>query len=158
MVGWSATETASTIVATLYEKEQKNKDKDRLRGDSPEKEHLPGDPLQKEFLRVNFSEENSHQLREQVSQFDRFAKMCEFGEPDKAKSQGESRLNGEIKWFNQVKGYGFIIRPGDEHEIFVHYSGLANAQDRSFQPGDRVSFIVVTGDRGPKAIDVRRIA
>ena len=62
---------------------------------------------------------------------------------------------GMIKWFSPAKGYGFITR-SDGTELFVHFSGLNNDQDRRLYPGDPVEFDETDGEKGLKAISVRR--
>jgi len=62
--------------------------------------------------------------------------------------------DGEVKFFNMQKNFGFIS--GDDgKEYFVHGSGIAD--QKNIREGDRVSFTVVEGDRGPKAEDVKLI-
>ncbi|RLI85862.1 MAG: cold-shock protein [Candidatus Altiarchaeales archaeon] len=61
---------------------------------------------------------------------------------------------GTVKFFNENKNFGFIA--GDDgEEYFVHRSGLK--QGVAITEGDRVSFTVVRGDRGPKAEGVEKI-
>jgi CspA family cold shock protein len=75
-----------------------------------------------------------------------------------AGSADPERESGKVKWFNVSKGFGFIIRDeGDE--IFVHFRAV-ETQDgergrRALQQGQRVTFRVVEGDRGPQADAVR---
>lgn len=66
----------------------------------------------------------------------------------------EDRESGEIKWFNSKKGYGFITRDqGDD--VFVHYRDIMEDGDRhSLSDGQRVTFVVVQGDKGLQAEDV----
>ena len=63
------------------------------------------------------------------------------------------RVNGNVKWFNASKGFGFIETDGGE-EVFVHYSGLRGDGYRSVNEGQRVEFTVVQGQKGPQAQDV----
>jgi CspA family cold shock protein len=61
--------------------------------------------------------------------------------------------SGTVKWFNVKKGYGFITRDqGDD--VFVHYRNIEGDGRRSVRDGERVSFIVVKGDKGLQAEEV----
>ncbi|MCX7935462.1 MAG: cold shock domain-containing protein [Planctomycetota bacterium] len=62
---------------------------------------------------------------------------------------------GRIKWFSPAKGYGFITKE-DGSDIFLHYTGLLDPKDRRLFSGDQVEFEEVEGDKGRKAIMVRR--
>jgi CspA family cold shock protein len=64
---------------------------------------------------------------------------------------------GTVKWYDSRKGYGFIKRDSGE-DIFVHHSAIQDASGMGLQDGDRVSFVVGEGRKGPAAHDVRRIA
>ena len=68
-----------------------------------------------------------------------------------------SQMEGKIKWFNNSKGYGFI---GCENgpDVFVHYSGIVGEGYRTLQEGDRVSFELVQGPKGPQAANVVKVA
>ena len=63
-------------------------------------------------------------------------------------------VEGTVKFFNSMKNFGFISG-NDGKEYFVHGSGLN--QGVSIAEGDKVSFDVVAGDRGPKAGNVSKI-
>lgn len=62
-------------------------------------------------------------------------------------------LEGEIKWFNPGKGFGFIILP-NKQEYFVHHTTLQNRDRNSIKDGDRVRFSLRTTKRGDQACDV----
>lgn len=64
---------------------------------------------------------------------------------------------GTVKWFNNAKGYGFILSDEREEDIFVHYSGIAGEGYRSLQEGQRVSFDVEEGPKGLSATNVTPI-
>lgn len=61
-------------------------------------------------------------------------------------------MKGKVKWFNKEKGFGFITGD-DEKEYFVHESGI---KEGSIEENDEVSFDVEEGDRGPKAVNVKK--
>lgn len=63
---------------------------------------------------------------------------------------------GQIKWFSPSKGYGFITK-SDGTDLYIHYTGLAEGQDRKLHPHDQVMFEVETGEKGLKAVNVRRM-
>lgn len=60
---------------------------------------------------------------------------------------------GTVKWFNVKKGYGFITRDqGDD--VFVHYRNIEGGGRRGINEGQRVSFVVINGDKGLQADEV----
>ena len=65
----------------------------------------------------------------------------------------DSRELGTVKWFNVRKGYGFITRDqGDD--VFVHFRNIEGKDRRAISEGQRVSFVVTSGDKGPQADQV----
>jgi len=60
---------------------------------------------------------------------------------------------GTVKWFNIKKGYGFITRDNGD-DVFVHYRNIEGDGRRSIAEGQRVTFIVVSSDKGPQAEQV----
>ena len=63
---------------------------------------------------------------------------------------------GTVKWFNDSKGFGFIARQ-DGDDVFVHYSSIQGDGFRSLGEGDKVSFDITDGPKGPQAANVRKI-
>lgn len=62
---------------------------------------------------------------------------------------------GTVKYFNDDKGYGFIIVDGDQSEVFFHITELTEAWEGEKPEKDmKVTFEVTSGDRGPKAVNV----
>jgi CspA family cold shock protein len=61
--------------------------------------------------------------------------------------------DGIVKWFNDRKGYGFIEQE-DGPDVFVHFSGINGDGFKSLQEGDKVTFDVEEGDKGPAAVNV----
>jgi len=63
------------------------------------------------------------------------------------------RETGVVKWFNRIKGFGFIER-NEGQDIFVHYSDIRGDGYRKLVEGQKVEFTVTQGDKGPQAQDV----
>ena len=63
---------------------------------------------------------------------------------------------GTVKWFNDSKGFGFIEQDGGK-DVFVHHSAIQAEGFKSLQEGDRVSFKVVDGQKGPAAENVVKL-
>ena len=62
---------------------------------------------------------------------------------------------GTVKWFNREKGYGFITSDTGE-EIFVHHTAINQQGFRSLEEGDKVTFEMVKGQKGPQASNVTK--
>jgi CspA family cold shock protein len=62
-------------------------------------------------------------------------------------------INGTVKWFIDRKGFGFIEQE-DGPDVFVHHSAIKAAGFRSLDEGDRVSFDIEQGQKGPAAVNV----
>ena len=61
---------------------------------------------------------------------------------------------GTVKWFNGEKGYGFIEPDDGSEDVFVHYTGIAGSGFRSLEEGEKVSYEVAQGRKGPQAQNV----
>jgi len=68
------------------------------------------------------------------------------------------RETGEVKWFNDQKGFGFIAPDSGAKDVFVHHSAIQAEGFRSLTEGDKVEFKVVQGDKGPSAEGVTKVA
>ena len=60
---------------------------------------------------------------------------------------------GTVKWFSEQKGYGFIEQE-DGPDVFVHHSGINSTGFKTLSEGDRVTFDIEQGQKGPSAINV----
>ena len=65
-------------------------------------------------------------------------------------------LEGKVKWFSAGRGYGFISQEGDV-DLFVHHSAITGEGFKSLTEGERVSFDVVNGAKGPAAENVCKL-
>jgi CspA family cold shock protein len=73
-------------------------------------------------------------------------------------NEGETeKVTGQVKWFNNAKGYGFIGRDGGS-DVFVHYSAIVGDGYRTLQEGETVEFEIVQGQKGPQAANVMKIS
>ncbi len=62
---------------------------------------------------------------------------------------------GTVKWFNESKGYGFITPEDGSKDVFVHHSGILGSGFKSLAEGQRVTFSVQQGEKGPSATEVQ---
>ena len=60
---------------------------------------------------------------------------------------------GKVKWFNAVKGYGFLEVP-EQEDIFVHFTGINCQGFKTLPEGAAVEFELIQGQEGPQAINV----
>jgi CspA family cold shock protein len=65
-----------------------------------------------------------------------------------------SVMEGKVKWFNEQKGFGFIEKDGGG-DVFVHHSAIQGEGFKTLQEGQRVSFDVQQGPKGPAAANVK---
>lgn len=67
------------------------------------------------------------------------------------------RFTGEVKWFNEEKGFGFLSTDGGE-DVFVHYTAIEGEGFRTIEKGTKVEFSIVEGRKGTQAEGVKAIA
>ena len=66
-------------------------------------------------------------------------------------------IKGKVKWFNATKGFGFIEREDKEKDVFVHASAVRDAGLRFLNEGDSLEFSVEDGEKGPSAVNLKKI-
>src|SRR5574341_893323 len=78
--------------------------------------------------------------------------------PERREHTGGNRnmAQGQVKWFNDAKGYGFITQEGGE-DVFVHFSAIQANGFKSLAEGDKVEFEVTRGPKGLQAANVRKV-
>ncbi|MBH0231526.1 MULTISPECIES: cold-shock protein [Bacillaceae] len=64
-------------------------------------------------------------------------------------------LQGNVKWFNAEKGFGFIEVEGQD-DVFVHFSAIQDEGFKTLEENQTVSFEIVEGNRGPQAANVQK--
>ncbi|MFN2360055.1 MAG: cold-shock protein [Marinobacter sp.] len=64
-----------------------------------------------------------------------------------------STITGNVKFFNEAKGFGFVTREGDS-DVFVHYSAIQGSGFKTLAEGQNVEFSVTQGQKGPQAENV----
>ena len=66
-------------------------------------------------------------------------------------------MTGKVKWFDNKKGYGFIISE-EGKEVFVHFTGIVKEGFRALNEGQNVEFELSDGDKGVQAVNVVVVA
>ena len=62
-------------------------------------------------------------------------------------------VNGTVKWFNEAKGFGFIEQQGGA-DVFAHFSAITGDGFKTLSEGQRVSFAITQGPKGPQAENI----
>jgi CspA family cold shock protein len=65
-----------------------------------------------------------------------------------------SKIKGNVKWFNESKGFGFITPEDGSKDVFVHFSAIQSNGFKTLAEGQRVEFETTDGAKGPSAANV----
>ncbi|MCL4169537.1 UNVERIFIED_CONTAM: hypothetical protein GTU68_003850 [Idotea baltica] len=65
---------------------------------------------------------------------------------------------GTVKWFNNAKGFGFILPEDGESDIFAHYSAIEMEGYKTLKAGQQVNYELIDGDKGRHAASIRPVA
>ncbi|WP_263263817.1 cold shock domain-containing protein CspD [Pseudomonas sp. RIT-PI-S] len=63
-------------------------------------------------------------------------------------------LSGKVKWFNNAKGYGFIIEDGKDEDLFAHFSAIKMEGYKTLKAGQPVHFEIIQGPKGMHAVGI----
>jgi CspA family cold shock protein len=61
---------------------------------------------------------------------------------------------GRVKWFNNAKGYGFILPDNGESDLFAHYTSIEMDGYKTLKAGQVVTFNTIKGDKGHHAVNI----
>jgi cold shock protein len=64
---------------------------------------------------------------------------------------------GTVKWFNDSKGFGFITPDGGGKDLFAHHSSIKMEGYKSLKEGQKVSFDITQGEKGPAASNIKAL-
>jgi cold shock protein len=64
---------------------------------------------------------------------------------------------GKVKWFNDSKGFGFIVPDDGSKELFAHHSSVLGDGFKTLSEGQEVEFETEDSDKGPKAINIKKV-
>ncbi|MFB6348286.1 cold-shock protein [Moraxella marmotae] len=67
------------------------------------------------------------------------------------------KVLGTVKWFNESKGFGFIAQDNGGQDVFAHYSAIAGSGFKTLFEGQKVSFILAEGKKGPQAEEIEKV-
>jgi cold shock protein len=73
------------------------------------------------------------------------------------KRRNTAMSEGRVKWFNESKGFGFIEVDGQDKDVFIHHSAIEMQGFRTLTEGQRVSFDIEQGQKGPSAVNVKAL-
>lgn len=63
--------------------------------------------------------------------------------------------SGKVKWFNNAKGYGFILEDGESEDLFAHFSAIVMDGYKTLKAGQFVCFEIIQGPKGKHAVEIK---
>jgi CspA family cold shock protein len=66
-------------------------------------------------------------------------------------------MQGKVKWFNNTKGFGFIVPNGSTDDVFAHFSQIQMDGYKTLKTDQEVEFELVNGEKGIQALNIRSI-
>ncbi len=66
-------------------------------------------------------------------------------------------IRGKVKWFNNAKGFGFVVPDGSTDDVFAHFSQIRMDGYRSLKPGQTVEFDLIEGEKGKQAQNIQSV-
>jgi CspA family cold shock protein len=66
--------------------------------------------------------------------------------------------SGKVKWFNNAKGYGFVVEDGKSEDLFAHFSAIKMDGYKTLKAGQPVSFEIIQGPKGLHAVEIVAMA
>jgi len=67
------------------------------------------------------------------------------------------KINGKVKWFNNAKGYGFVLEEGKSEDLFAHYSAITMDGYKTLKAGQAVTFEIIQGPKGLHAVNIAAV-
>jgi CspA family cold shock protein len=95
---------------------------------------------------------SKHDSRQRIRRFERPLWCSEL----EGRGGVMAQYTGQVKWFNNAKGFGFLGRDNGP-DVFVHYSSIQLEGYKSLKEGDEVEFDIIQGSKGPQADKVNRL-
>ncbi|WRH68449.1 MAG: cold-shock protein [Planktothrix sp. GU0601_MAG3] len=65
-----------------------------------------------------------------------------------------TKMKGQVKWFNEEKGFGFITPADGSKDVFVHFSAIRSSGFKTLAEGQNVEFEIEQGQKGPSAVNL----
>lgn len=66
-------------------------------------------------------------------------------------------MKGKVKWFNNAKGFGFVVPEGTEEDVFAHFSQIQMEGYRTLKTNQEVEFDLIEGEKGKQAQNIKPI-